>query len=288
MITIENKNFSVKIALQGAELRSFKKKATGREMMWQADPSIWGGSAPILFPVVGALCNGKTKINGQEYEIPKHGLVRHREAELIEQHKDRVVFAFRSNANSLKQYPYPFLLEVEFRLGTDQLAVSYRVKNPGAGEMLFSIGSHPAFALDLNTHTIDDYYLEFEEPETLALQGLEGGLFTPKRNEYMVNETRIPLTQHLFDDDALIFTHIRSRCIRLKSTHESEFLEIDLGGAPHLGLWAKPGAAYVCIEPWYSHDDAADSDGVFENKPGIIRLPANQRFETGYTIRVEG
>ena len=26
--------------------------------------------------------------------------------------------------------------------------------------------------------------------------------------------------------------------------------------SPHLGIWAKPGAPFVCIEPWFSYNDA--------------------------------
>lgn len=284
MITIENENFSAAISPRGAELRSFKDKTTGREIMWQADPAVWGGSAPILFPIIGKLRDGQTRINGSVYEIPKHGLVRTRTAKVIEQGNDYVIFAFSSDAETL--YPFPFVLEVEFRLGTDQLEVLYRVRNSGSDEMLFSIGSHPAFALDLELAELEDYSIEFSEPETLDLYGLTDGLLAKKQDAYLAKAQSIALSETLFEDDALIFKNIESSTIRLKSKKGNQVLEVDTHGAPHLGIWAKPGAAYVCIEPWYSYDDAPDCAGTFENKPGILRLAANDTFNTGYTVRV--
>ncbi len=286
MITIENEQFTVKVAPLGAELRSFVEKSTGRELMWSGDPSVWGGTAPILFPVVGKSRDGQTTIRGKIYNMPKHGVVRTREAEMVEHNADRAVLAFSANAKTLEHYPFNFRLEVEFKLAANQLNVSYRVKNKGADEMLFTIGSHPAFALDLKNAALEDYYIEFDQPETLNLYGLAGGLFAAKQPDYLANESRIPLSATLFDDDALIFKNVRSRRVRLKSDKTPGCLEFDMGNHPHLGLWAKPGAAYVCIEPWYSHDDAPDCDGLFEHKAGMMRLGAGENFKTGYAVRL--
>ncbi|MDF7798631.1 aldose 1-epimerase family protein [Pontiellaceae bacterium B1224] len=286
MITIENGRFKVGILKRGAELRSFYDKAADREIMWQADPDIWGGSAPILFPIVGKLRDGKTTINGKEYEIPKHGLVRTREATVVEQGDEHVIFAFESGVETLEQFPFPFVLEVEFRLSFQSLEVLYRVTNTGSAEMLFTIGSHPAFALDLEHARLKDYSIEFCEPAYIDLYGLEKGLLVRKIANNQMDAHGVQLSESLFENDALIFPNIETRTLRLKSSKETRYLEFDTHGAPHLGLWAKPGAPYVCLEPWYSYDDAPDCDGIFENKPGILHLAADETFITGYTIRI--
>lgn len=287
MITIENDHFKASISPMGAELRSLYDKATDREIIWEGDPSVWEGSAPILFPFVGTLPNGRTVINGEVYEMPMHGLVRIRNAEVIEQGVDRAVFAFSSDDETLVHYPFPFLLKVEFKLENDGLSVRYGVHNPASEEMLFSIGSHPALALDLHTSAIEDYFLEFEKPETLDLYGMSNRIFALKQAGYLADENQISLSKTLFDQGVLIFKDIRSGVLRLKSKHVEGSVEVDLGGAPHLGLWARPAAPYVCVEPWYSHDEEPDSEGIFENRPGIMRLPAGDTFETGYAIRVK-
>ena len=109
MISIENERFRAEIRLRGAELASLYDKQNGREIIWQADPEIWSGSAPILFPIVGRLKDGTTEINGTSYEIPKHGLLRTREARPIEEGNDYAVLQFKSNDETLKQYPFAFV-----------------------------------------------------------------------------------------------------------------------------------------------------------------------------------
>ena len=287
MYSIENKRFSATISQRGAELRSFKDKVHGREIMWSGDPSVWDGCAPILFPFVGTLPNGRTVINGEVYEMPMHGLVKARTAEVVEQDTDRVVFAFCSDDETLLQYPFSFVLQVEFKLEADGLVVRYRVCNPDSVEMLFSIGSHPALALDLDHAALEDYFIEFEKPETLDLYGMSNKQFVRKQVRYLEEESRIPLSETLFDDGFMLFTNIRSSMLRLKAKDTSHFLKVDWGGAPHLALWAKPGAAYICVEPWYSYDDLPGGDGTFEKRPGMMRLSGGDTFETGYSICVE-
>lgn len=283
MITIENEHFSAAIRIKGAELASLKHKPSNCELIWQADPAIWGGSAPILFPIIGTLKNGKTQIGGREYEIPKHGLIRTMDAETVEQTEESVRLRFESNPQTLESYPFSFVLDVIFRLSENGLSVDYEVSHTGAEDLLFSIGSHPAFALDSVVGTS----IEFSQPETIHLYGLNSkGLLFRRVARWFKRETLIQLTDRIFNDDALIFKNVQSRTIRLKTAGDRPNLEIDLRNHPHLGIWAKPGAPYVCIEPWYSFNDASDSDGIFKNKPGILTLAAGKTFEAGYAIRL--
>jgi galactose mutarotase-like enzyme len=282
MIKIENKHFSAAIRLNGAELASLVDKANGCELIWQADPEIWGSSAPILFPIIGKLKNGKTTIDGKDYEIPKHGILRHREATVVEQSDDSARLRFESDFQTLETYPFEFVFDVTFRLTDAGLSVNYEVVNSGDRDMLFAIGSHPAFALD----SVAGSSIEFSKPETLDLYGLSKKGFLFKRvGRWFKREQLIQLSERTFKDDALIFKNIQSRSIRLKTAGDRPDLEIDLRNHPHLGIWSKPGAPFVCIEPWFSFDDAADSDGIFANKPGVRALPAGNTFETGYSIR---
>ena len=66
---LENEKLKVTISDKGAELISVTEKASGRERLGQADPAIWNRHAPILFPFVGKVVDGKYRINGREYEM---------------------------------------------------------------------------------------------------------------------------------------------------------------------------------------------------------------------------
>lgn len=286
MITIQNEQFSASIALAGAELRSLKDKATGEEFIWQADPAVWAKSAPVLFPIIGRVKDGKTSIHGSDYEIPKHGFARDRQFDLLEQEGDRVLFGLLPDDESRKVYPFEFALIAEFKLKEGGLEANYTVRNDGSEAMLFSLGFHPGFALDLSQAPLSDYYIEFSNPESLDLYGLEGTYLVKKKNSFLCNEVRIPLSEICFLDDALIFKEVRSRSVRLGRRGSDWGLKMDLRTAPHLGIWSKPGAAFVCIEPWFSFDDAADSDGIFKNKPGILSLAPAATFDAGYAIQL--
>lgn len=280
--TIENQQFRADIRLKGAELASLRHKPTGRELIWQADPEIWQGSAPILFPIVGKLKHGITHINGVPYEIPKHGLLRTRDARLIEKDDNFAAFQFTSDDETLKQYPFPFVFTVYFHLLENGLEIHYVISNTGSEPMLFTVGSHPAFALDLESHVLSDYSIELSERETVDLHGLKNGLLSRRYFGHLRSQNSIQLSDSLFDEDAVILEDIWSRSVRI----EPAGVEIELGNHPHLAIWSKPGAPYVCVEPWHSYDDSPDSDGIFENKPGILRLDPGKSFNTDYAIRI--
>jgi len=286
MIQIQNEAFSAGIRTEGAELASLVSLTTGREWIWQADPAIWGSSAPVLFPIVGFLKEGTTLIEERSYAIPKHGILRGRMATLVEKQEDAAVLEFASDPDTLEVFPFSFRFQVSFRVMEDGLDVAYHILNPGTRSMLFSVGSHPAFALDLSSCSLSDYAIEFSEPETLDLYGLEENLLVLKQEGYLRGERKIPLSEGLFNDDALIFKHIKSRRLHLTCAQPPVQLEMDIGEAPHLGIWAKPAAPYVCIEPWFTFNDTADSDGQFEHKPGVMTLLPGESFETGYRVRI--
>lgn len=204
------------------------------------------------------------------------------DAAVVEQNDDSARLRFDSNFQTLENYPFPFTFDVIFSLTADRLAVDYEIINRSDENMLFSVGSHPAFALD----TVEGTVVEFSQPETLDLYGLNNaGLLFKRVDRWFKREQQIPLTERTFKDDALIFKNITSRTIPLKTGGGRPDIEVDIRHAPHLGLWAKPGAPYVCIEPWHGFADAANSDGIFQEKPGILTLPVGQTFKTGYSIR---
>ncbi len=62
-------------------------------------------------------------------------------------------------------------------------------------------------------------------------------------------------------------------------------MHVDFGGAPCLGVWAKPGAKYVCIEPWYGIDDRFNAAHDFPHKEQILSLAPSSTFAFPVTTR---
>ena len=71
------------------------------------------------FPICGSLREDTALYiddNGQERKgnIPRHGLVRKKEFELVEQTDKSVTFAIEDDENSYQNYPYHFRLEITY------------------------------------------------------------------------------------------------------------------------------------------------------------------------------
>ena len=104
LIHIKNENETAAIDTLGAELVSFMGD-DGFEHIWQGDKTYWGGHAPVLFPIVGALRDNRTCINGEWYEMKRHGVARHEEFTVTEQGEDYVTLQLTGTAFSSPRSP---------------------------------------------------------------------------------------------------------------------------------------------------------------------------------------
>lgn len=284
---IQNKNFSVEVNEIGAELCSFKSKETDLEYVWQGDKNFWGSTAPVLFPIIGALKNGTYTHNGNTYSVPKHGFIRNNQNLEIKNKTDHsITFCYASTEELKKDFPFDFEFEITFTLINNTLNVAHQVTNNETEEMLFSLGGHPAFNCPLfPNENYDDYYLEFDKVQNLNSNTLSSnGLLTDNTISVVENSTDLPLTKDLFANDALIFKSIDSKKVTLKSSNHSNSISVTYSDFSNLGVWAKHHAPFVCIEPWLGVTDHENATGIFKDKDGIISLPKGQVFKADFEI----
>ena len=274
---------------QGAELTSIKyngeeKLFQGSKVLDENGKEYWGRQAPILFPIVGQVKDGKTTINGKEYHLGQHGFARDMVFEEIEKTEKEHKYKLKYNEETLKKYPYKFELQVCYKiLSEDTLKVIYKVKNLDNKEIQFGLGGHPAFICNYSN---GEYYLEFNEQETaIKFSKLENGLVSLEETEKLIeNGNTIKLKENTFDNDALILSNIKSNKVTLKN-EKTKILEFDFTGFPYLGIWSKKGAPFVCIEPWFNTADKVNSNGNFNEKENILKLQPNETFESIYKIK---
>ena len=114
MITLKNEVLEVTLANKGAEIIKIVGQDDQINYMWRRDPIQWANSAPILFPIVGALQNNECRIDGKTYTMTQHGFSRHSEYEANQINDQEVVFTLISNEEIAKQYPYLFKLDVTY------------------------------------------------------------------------------------------------------------------------------------------------------------------------------
>ncbi|RAI93872.1 galactose mutarotase-like enzyme [Algoriphagus yeomjeoni] len=271
------------------ELSSIKNKASGLEYLWQGDPNIWNGQAPVLFPIIGALKNEFTFISGQKYEMPKHGLVRNsNKPKLVEKTDSSLRFRFSWDEETMLLYPFKFQLDILFTLENKTLKVEHIISNLGDKAMFYSIGAHPAFNCPLkDEEEYEDYFLEFEQYETDSTWVVEeNGLIGLDQKLVLNNTATLPLNKNLFDKDALIFKNLKSRKVSLSHKSSGPILSVKFDDFNYLGIWAKPGAPFVCIEPWLGIGDSINSNQKFEEKDGILKLEPHQSDSKSYEITI--
>ncbi len=285
---IESSSLKVSIQNKGAELCSVVSKKTGQEYIWQADPEVWGSHAPVLFPIIGGLKDGFYTFEGKAYEIPKHGIVRGNSDMFVEeQFNDSITFVLYSDEITKKIYPFDFQFRISFSINEDRLKVSHQVINIGDKELLFSFGGHPAFRCPiLEGEHYDDYHLEFEQSEYAEthLLNMEKGLVSNETELVLNNTNLLPLHKNLFDRDALIFKNLKSNSVSLAHREKGKVLTLEFADFPYLGIWAKPGADFVCIEPWLGIADNIDHNQKLEDKEGIIPLKTNRIHTAEYAV----
>lgn len=289
--TINNRQLSISVNCFGAELTSIKSAMDGKEFMWDANPAVWAGSAPVLFPVIGALKDDTYIFNGKPYKMLRHGFIRNNPDMVLSNNtKDCLTFRLKSSAETQKNYPFDFEFYVSYRLDENRLHIEHKVVNTGKGAMFFSLGAHPAFKCPVEKdENYSDYFLEFEHPETEYTYQIESsGLIGPKTDLILNNSKTIQLHHNLFDKGALVFKTIQSKKVSLNSRKTGKRIEVQFDGFPYLGIWAKPNADYVCIEPWMGIADSIDTNQQLESKEGILKLDAEKSFEAKYSIKVEG
>lgn len=286
---LENEFLKLGVNTVGAEMTYVNSAITAKEFLWKGDPSIWGNHAPVLFPIVGGLKENTYFYGGQQYTLPRHGFVRNNDkVKLLTMDERQITLELQSDEATLKVYPFHFNFQIQYKLSQNRIDIVHYVTNTGTDDMLFSIGAHPAFNCPIEEgKKYEDYFLEFEFPENESTYLLsKEGLVQNKTKSLLKNSRQLHLNDHIFDDDALIFKHLKSRKVVLKSNGSPSQIEVDYPHFPYLGIWAKPRAPFVCIEPWLGIADREDTDMQLKNKEGILRLKPNQVFEATYAITI--
>ena len=272
LITIANDRLSAAINPFGAELTHLED-ADGRALMTDADPAYWTGHAPILFPIVGALSGGVLRLDGREYPLARHGFARRSLFELVEHAADCAAFRLRDSEETRDSYPFAFALELAFALDRDTLSITAAIANPGDAPLPAQFGFHPAFAWPLPFgEDRAAHRITFEADEPGGIRQLsDDGLILAAERDSPLDGRVLHLRDDLFDADALIWDALRSGRVRY-GAGQGPSLDIAFPDTPQLGIWTKPDAHFVCIEPWHGIADPQGYTGDFRDKPGVFAV----------------
>lgn len=269
---LDNGIVSARISSLGAQLLSFKDNTT--EYIWQRDENVWNFSAPVLFPICGALNNGSYTYNGIKYEMEQHGFARFKEFTLEKATPVKACYLLKSDEETKKNYPFDFEFRVVFELDQKRLNITYSVINLSDGNMYFSFGGHEGYDCP---EGVEDYVIEFENDTTLTRHMHKIGFFDEKTEKMVLKGGELALRYKEFERCTYVFRDINSESVILKNNSR----KIRVGFPKHnvLVIWTKPERKYVCIEPWCGVFEKEGFDGDITKKDCIVELKPFQCFE---------
>lgn len=276
LITIKSPKLTAGINYHGAELTSLRDR-DGRELMTNADPKFWTGHAPILFPIVGALSKDTLRIDGKAYRMEKHGFARRSDFDVLEHGPHHVLLRLTDSDATRRSYPFAFALDLRYALEGATLTIAATISNRGAAPMPASFGFHPAFAWPLPySEPHDAHRILFGKHETAPLKIIAGdGTIASEPRDSPLDGRTLRLRDDLFAQDALIWDPVASSAVTY-GAFGGPTLDVAFPDTPSLGIWTKPGAAFICIEPWHGIADPAGYTGEFRDKPGVFEIAGGE------------
>jgi galactose mutarotase-like enzyme len=284
-IPLQSSELSAAINPFGAQL-SILRDSNGRDLLWDGDPAVWGGRAPILFPIIGELAGGAYRVGSNTYRLPRHGFARNSSFQVIAASATAVTFRLNADDSTLPVYPFAFQLDVSFALTDATLAIKSSVRNLGQSPMTASVGYHPGFRWPLPYgQPRADHFIEFADGEGTTIRRLDRhGLLAAEPQPTPVVNRRLTLNDALFRDDVVIFDGLRSHSLTYGAAVGPR-LRVDYPDATYLGIWTKPsGAPFICIEPWRGIADTAGFNGEFAAKLGAFAVAPGAVQELNMSI----
>jgi galactose mutarotase-like enzyme len=275
---------SAQIDPLGAQLSVLRDRSES-DLLWSGDPSVWAGRAPLLFPIVGALAGGEYRIDSKPYRLPRHGFARVSTFQLVDSSAAAALFRLKADDASLKIYPFSFELDIRFTLDGSTLSITALVRNLGDRKMPASFGYHPGFRWPLPYgRERSEHFIEFATDEPSPVRHLDtAGLLLPDRYPTPVVQRRLALNDALFEHDVIIFDDLRSRAVTYGAA-DGPRIRVSYPDAPYLGVWTKPKADFICIEPWHGVADPRGFSGNFSAKPGVFMVAPGASMATKMAI----
>lgn len=275
-VQLQSRELTAAINPQGGAELSVLRDAAGRDLLWNGDPNVWKGRAPILFPIVGTLVDGRYRLDDpghESYSLSRHGFARDKRFATIAATATTALFRLSHDEATLRVYPFRFELDVGYELAAATLSITATVRNVGERTMPASLGFHPGFRWPLPYgQPRAAHWIEFAADEPAAVRRITAaGLLAPERHATPVAGRRLALDDALFRNDVLIFDELRSRSLTYGAAAGPQ-LEIGFPDVSYLGLWTKPEAGFICIEPWLGVTDPVGFAGNLHGKPGIFHV----------------
>lgn len=275
MIEIASADTRAFVSPEGAELRQWS--VAGHEVLWTPDASVWDAVAPVLFPVVGWTRGGRVRVDGRSYPLGLHGFAAGQRFTLVDKSGSSLRLADRADAETRRLYPFDYRLTLDFAVAGVSLSCTAEVTNEGDRPMPYAFGLHPGFRWPEGAAAT----IIFDAPQEPRVPAITAeGLFSRERRPVPLKGRRLAVTRDLMAREALCFLDLRSSGLTFEATGFGR-LRIEHEDVPHVALWSRPPAPYLCVESWTGHGDPDGFEGELCEKPSMRLLQPGQSARHG-------
>jgi galactose mutarotase-like enzyme len=286
IVRIESDELAVEVSSLGAEMQSLATR-DGRSWLWHGDPAFWGGRSPILFPIVGKAPDNRLLVDGQAYEMQQHGIARRSEFRLVETSRNSCLHELLSSDASRATFPFDFRLTLRHSVEGTRLSLAAEVTNGGTKPLPFGLGFHPAFAWPLPGAEGRSHFVQLDNGGEPKLSRLEGGLRRPELLPSPFTKGRLVLEHGQFEEDAMIFPEGAGAGLTY-SAEGGPSVHFTFDDLPNLALWTKPGAPFICVEPWHGTAPEVGASAEIAARPYAMTLAPRASARLGFGVEISG
>ena len=232
-----------------------------------------GYGVPILFPFPNRIRDGKFNFGGESFKVdpPRHGFVRDKPWQVVSRgatDENGAWLTSRFDAADypeqiLRQFPFPFQIEITYRLKDGRLRMGAVVRNTGQRTMPVGFGVHPYFRKPDGGSLRVPAAARWELADSLPT-----GSLVAVRGEYDLRKGK-HLVGMALDD---IYTRVEpeadglARCVITDDAAGAEtVVEFSTERLPHVVVYTPPDPRRaVCVEPNSCPTDAFNlqSNGI--------------------------
>ncbi|HEY0275672.1 MAG TPA: aldose 1-epimerase family protein [Paenirhodobacter sp.] len=283
ILTLANDTLTAQVSDLGAELQSLN--FDGQEYLWNGDAAWWTGRSPILFPIVGRAADNRIAVGDFTADMKSHGFARRSRFRRIVTEPALCRHELLASEATRAIYPFEFRLTLTHALVGNTLTITAEVENLDTAPMPFGIGFHPAFRWPLPGHANEAHVIALDNGAEPALARLTDGLLSEGRLPSPFVAGRLTLASEQFADDAMIFPEGAGTGLSYGAATGPK-LRFSFDNLPNLAIWQKPGAPFICIEPWHGMAARAGAGPQIAARPYSLTLApgAGATFALGIVI----
>lgn len=267
---ISNSELTLDVAALGAEMQALSTR-DGRNWLWSGDASFWTGRSPVLFPMVGRAPMDTISVGDQRFSMGQHGFARRSAFTLVEEWREKCTYRLEASEPTREMFPFDFQLDVEHRLEGRAVIVTAEVTNRDHRVMPYGIGFHPAFAWPLPGGEGQSHAVRLDNGAEPDLFRLSGGLVNREALPSPFTQGTLVLNHADFTGDAMLFPQGAGAGL-VYGSENGPAIHFTWENLPNFALWTRPGAGFICLEPW--HGTAAEVGGsdALDQRPYTVFL----------------